>query len=862
MADMNAANEALRAGDFTKAVEEFKRLAERGDIKAQSHLGYMYYAGEGVSQSYEEAVKWYRMAASQGDRDAQYNLAVAYAFGEGVKQDFREAALWYRRAAEQGHAVAQYSLGISYAYGEGVPQDEKEAAGWFLKSAEQGYERAEVMVASLYHTGEGLGKDYEKAAAWYRKAAGKGNASAQYNLGTLYRAGKGVPRDYDQAVQWFRLAADQGYVAAQNELSSMERAIAGAINEPPQATTGDAAPTDTTTATPAAKAEEETEPVPGVPAVSETVTPSPPALPEDKTEAPAVAATPPEPPGAGEESGGVAGFFQRLFSGGEKKPDSAVPEPQKEAPAFALTEIQTPYRPRKNIAPPAAAIASTPEHAAEPEEKTAAISYAEGLSPADEQLTPATEEIPDHPDPTGADIARADQPITSPGAAEGTSPEAPASPSETADETSTVTQMEDPERREGLFARLFRFGKKSTPSPQPDAGGDDTEAVAAEEEPAKADVLPTVEWDSQLAEPEAPERLPEETADQAADQDLQIALADQKPATIGETVEVEDALDTAVTTAADSLLPLAVEGDADAQYRLATLYYEGVNVEQDFNQAFLWYRRAAIQGMVDAQYKLGNMYLMGEGIAQNDREARDWYEKAAAQGHTGAQHNLESLRVALAESGDPATGTVQETSAEVDEETSGGVFGFIGGLFGAGDEEPDQPAVAAPLPASPATGVKRADTPAVPAQTDYERGMAYAYGDGVARNTAMAVKYFEHAASQGYAPAQYQLGLAYANGEGLSQDPLKALEWFRKAALQGHTIAQRSLGHMYLNGEGVPQNKPLAFAWYSILAEQGNVLDIHRRDTLKSQLSESELEEAVRLKQDLIATLSTASTAF
>ena len=112
-ADINSANAALARGDYAAASAEFLRLANDGDAKAQAHLGYMYYAGEGVEQSYEEAVKWYRKAAVQGDRDAQYNLAVAYAFGEGTKQDYKESATWYRRAAEQGHAIAQYSLGIS-----------------------------------------------------------------------------------------------------------------------------------------------------------------------------------------------------------------------------------------------------------------------------------------------------------------------------------------------------------------------------------------------------------------------------------------------------------------------------------------------------------------------------------------------------------------------------------------------------------------------------------------------------------------------------------------------------------------------------------------------------------------------------
>lgn len=222
-ADLFSASNALSRGDYETAVAEFTNLAEKGDDKAQANLGYMYYAGEGVTQDYIQAVYWYRKAAVQGNKDAQYNLAVSYAFGEGVEQDLTEAATWYRRAGEQGHVVSQYSLGISYAYGEGVPQDQKEAARWFKKAADEGYSRAQVHLGSMYHTGEGVEQDYAEAVRWYRMAADRGDATAQYNLGAMYRSGKGVEQNYAQAKRWYRQSADQGYAAAQNELASLER---------------------------------------------------------------------------------------------------------------------------------------------------------------------------------------------------------------------------------------------------------------------------------------------------------------------------------------------------------------------------------------------------------------------------------------------------------------------------------------------------------------------------------------------------------------------------------------------------------------------------------------------------------------
>jgi TPR repeat protein len=65
---------AFRLGDYTTAVEAWRRAAEEGDAKAQNNLAGMYDAGVGVAQSYTEAVRWYRRAGDQGLVWAQLNL--------------------------------------------------------------------------------------------------------------------------------------------------------------------------------------------------------------------------------------------------------------------------------------------------------------------------------------------------------------------------------------------------------------------------------------------------------------------------------------------------------------------------------------------------------------------------------------------------------------------------------------------------------------------------------------------------------------------------------------------------------------------------------------------------------------------
>ena len=93
----------------------------------------------------------------------------------------------------------------------------------------------------------------------------------------------------------------------------------------------------------------------------------------------------------------------------------------------------------------------------------------------------------------------------------------------------------------------------------------------------------------------------------------------------------------------NSLRTAAANGDASAQFEVASRFAEAKGVKQNFAQAAVWYQRAATRGLAQAQYRLGSLYERGLGVDRDPARARVWYARAAEQGNLKAMHNLAVL---------------------------------------------------------------------------------------------------------------------------------------------------------------------------------------------------------------------------
>lgn len=93
--NFKTAYDAYDQGEFQLAADIYKRLADKGDPRAQNELGFLYSVGQGVPQDFKIAAAWYQQAADQGYAPALLHLAGLYESGRGVAKNLIEAHKYF-----------------------------------------------------------------------------------------------------------------------------------------------------------------------------------------------------------------------------------------------------------------------------------------------------------------------------------------------------------------------------------------------------------------------------------------------------------------------------------------------------------------------------------------------------------------------------------------------------------------------------------------------------------------------------------------------------------------------------------------------------------------------------------------------
>ena len=221
----------------------------------------------------------------------------------------------------------------------------------------------------------------------------------------------------------------------------------------------------------------------------------------------------------------------------------------------------------------------------------------------------------------------------------------------------------------------------------------------------------------------------------------------------------------------------AEQGNADAQYKLGLCYENGKGVRQDYTEAVKWYRIAVNRGNGMAELCLGLCYEGGRGVEWDERKAMDLFNRAKVKGVSDAVVAITLLQM------------MQDWFA-------------IGKKF---DVEKNYKQAFDWY-------YKAATQGYAPAQD--RLGSRYELGLGTPLNNVEAVKWYRKAAEQGYVSAQGSLAGCYYFGRGVTADKSEAVRWARRAAEQGLARSQHLLGQCYEYGEGVDKDLRQALEWY------------------------------------------------
>lgn len=110
-------------------------------------------------------------------------------------------------------------------------------------------------------------------------------------------------------------------------------------------------------------------------------------------------------------------------------------------------------------------------------------------------------------------------------------------------------------------------------------------------------------------------------------------------------------------------------------------------------------------------------------------------------------------------------------------------------------------------------------------------------------------------AEAGDAAAQFTLGLMYKRGEGVTKDSHIAVKFFHLGALQGNADAQYSLGGMYAFGDGIENDLVQAHVWYNIAGAKGHENSKKMLAIIRPSMTSEQKAEAMKLARELFAKL-------
>ena len=119
-----------------------------------------------------------------------------------------------------------------------------------------------------------------------------------------------------------------------------------------------------------------------------------------------------------------------------------------------------------------------------------------------------------------------------------------------------------------------------------------------------------------------------------------LKLEEGKPLDFSQLMGERKTLQQQATERIDSIRYHAEQGNADYQYMFGLCFENGWGVDENPQQAAVWYKKAADQQQKASYNALGNLYRTGKGVKHNDKEAFKWFQKGDEADDAQAMLNL------------------------------------------------------------------------------------------------------------------------------------------------------------------------------------------------------------------------------
>ncbi|KAI9208276.1 uncharacterized protein BJ171DRAFT_237412 [Polychytrium aggregatum] len=243
--------------DYTKAVELYRTLADRGMPQAQIALGCCYEGGESVDQDFDTAIEWHSKAADQGSEDGRLHIVFFRGWlsfiGHGVEQSDADAFNRWQEVSTQStdpviKPIATHMVGWMHYLGRGTVRDEQKgvkiirenrsdefplgeeeclagestnvrpdssilASRKFVELCQLGSEQdwlCRHLTAICFSYGFGTSWDMNQAVDTFEQLASDGHGDGQFWIGLCHYSGWGECYESSIALEWFSRSANQG----------------------------------------------------------------------------------------------------------------------------------------------------------------------------------------------------------------------------------------------------------------------------------------------------------------------------------------------------------------------------------------------------------------------------------------------------------------------------------------------------------------------------------------------------------------------------------------------------------------------------------------------------------------------------